>query len=157
MGTLLCYLSDDNGLTWHRGKQEWKVFNDNGQRITVQEPGVIELKDGRVMMFIRSSCGSQMVSYSSDGGETWSPAIRVAQGNWGVNTANVIEWSFGDPAAVADNTPGNSGNDVLMVCCGGNARWTNSVYNPDVSQQQQGCVAWRSTDGGETWSEPAFT
>ena len=72
MGTLLCYLSDDDGLTWHRGKQEWKVFNDNGQRITVQEPGVVELKDGRVMMFIRSSCGSQMVSYSSDGGETWT-------------------------------------------------------------------------------------
>lgn len=71
-GLLLCYLSDDNGLTWHRSKQEWKVFNDNGQRITVQEPGVVELKDGRVMMFIRSSCGSQMVSYSSDGGETWT-------------------------------------------------------------------------------------
>jgi hypothetical protein len=48
------------------------VFNDNGQRITVQEPGVVELKDGRIMMFIRSSCGSQMVSHSSDGGETWT-------------------------------------------------------------------------------------
>ncbi|MBP5674641.1 MAG: exo-alpha-sialidase [Victivallales bacterium] len=72
MGTLLCYLSDDNGLTWHRSQQEWKVFNDNGQRITVQEPGVVELKDGHVMMFIRSSCGSQMVSYSSDFGETWT-------------------------------------------------------------------------------------
>ena len=75
MGTLLCYLSDDNGLTWHRSQQEWKVFDDNGRRITVQEPGVVELKDGRVMMFIRSSCGSQMVSYSGDFGETWTKSV----------------------------------------------------------------------------------
>lgn len=123
-------------------------------------PAIIRTQSGRLVAFADYRPGNTDVGigatsierrYSDDGGDTWSPAIRVAQGNWGVNTANVIEWSFGDPAAVADNTPGNPGNDVLMVCCGGNARWTNSVYNADVSQQQQGCVAWRSTDGGVTW------
>ena len=124
-------------------------------------PALIRTQSGRIIAFADYRPGNTDVGigptsierrYSDDGGETWSPAIRVAQGNWGVNTANVIEWSFGDPAAVADNTPGNSGNDVLMVCCGGNSAWTSSVYNPDVTQRQQGCVSWRSTDGGVTWS-----
>ncbi len=124
-------------------------------------PALIRTQSGRIIAFADYRPGNTDVGigptsierrYSDDGGETWSPAIRVAQGNWGVNTANVIEWSFGDPAAVADNTPGNSGNDVLMVCCGGNSAWTSSVYNSDVSQRQQGCVSWRSTDGGVTWS-----
>jgi sialidase-1 len=38
-----------------------------------QEPGVIELKDGRVFLFCRTDAGSQYVSYSSDGGDTWPP------------------------------------------------------------------------------------
>ena len=124
-------------------------------------PAIVRTQSGRIIAFGDYRPGNTDVGigptsierrYSDDNGQTWSPAIRVAQGEWGVNKSNVIGWSFGDPAAVADNTPGNSGNDVLMVCCGGNARWTSSVYNPDISQQQQGCVRWRSKDGGVTWS-----
>ena len=137
----------------------WYDYNEEMTE-SYRLPAIVRTQSGRLVAFADYRPGNTDVGigatsierrYSDDGGDTWSPAIRVAQGNWGVNTANVIEWSFGDPAAVADNTPGNSGNDVLMVCCGGNARWTNSVYNADVSQQQQGCVAWRSTDGGVTW------
>src|SRR5690554_7413302 len=40
--------------------------------IITQEPGLIEMKDGRVMMYIRASGGFQQLSYSSDEGETWS-------------------------------------------------------------------------------------
>lgn len=124
-------------------------------------PAIVRTQSGRIVAFADYRPGNTDVGggptsierrYSDDNGETWSPAVRVAQGNWGVNTSNVIEWSFGDPAAVADNTPGNSGNDVLMVCCGGNSFWTSSNFNSDVSKKQQGCVSWRSTDGGETWS-----
>ena len=142
------------------GLNLWYDYNEEMTE-AYRLPAIVRTQSGRIVAFADYRPGNTDVGigptsierrYSDDGGETWSPAIRVAQGNWGVNTANVIEWSFGDPAAVADNTPGNSGNDVLMVCCGGNARWTNSVYKADVSQQQQGCVAWRSTDGGVTWS-----
>jgi photosystem II stability/assembly factor-like uncharacterized protein len=38
----------------------------------LQEPGVIELKDGQIMMFCRTTLGSQYNSYSKDGGDTWS-------------------------------------------------------------------------------------
>jgi sialidase-1 len=39
----------------------------------LQEPGVVELKDGRLLMFMRTGMGSQYFSYSTDGGDTWSP------------------------------------------------------------------------------------
>ena len=75
LGTLMCYLSDDNGKTWRRGKTAQKGYDADGKRITTQEPGVVELKDGRVMMFIRASGGCQYLSYSSDGGDTWSAPV----------------------------------------------------------------------------------
>ncbi len=71
-GTIMCYLSDDEGGTWHRSKDQLVGKSATGQRITLQEPGVVELKDGRLMMFCRTRSGSQFVSFSGDGGERWS-------------------------------------------------------------------------------------
>ncbi len=71
-GVIMCSLSDDNGKTWRRSKDTFKGFAPDGKRITLQEPGVVELKDGRLMMFIRTDAGSQYICHSADGGETWS-------------------------------------------------------------------------------------
>jgi sialidase-1 len=73
-GVIMCYLSDDNGKTWRRSKDSFRGLAPDGKRITVQEPGVVELKDGRLMMYIRTNAGSQYICYSPDGGETWSKA-----------------------------------------------------------------------------------
>lgn len=71
-GVIMGYLSDDNGKTWRRSKDSFKGYAPDGRRITVQEPGVIELKDGRLMMYMRTNAGSQYVCHSRDDGETWS-------------------------------------------------------------------------------------
>ena len=71
-GILMCYLSDDNGKTWRRSRDTFKGKLPEGKRMAVQEPGIVELKDGRLMMYIRSDGGSQYISYSKDEGETWS-------------------------------------------------------------------------------------
>ena len=71
-GVIMCYLSDDNGKTWRRSKDSFKGYSPDGQRIIVQEPGVVELKDGRLMMFMRTNAGSQYVCYSQDAGEMWT-------------------------------------------------------------------------------------
>ena len=73
-GIIMCYLSDDNGKTWRRSKDSFKGYAPDGKRITVQEPGVVELKDGRLMMFMRTNAGSQYICHSHDSGETWSKA-----------------------------------------------------------------------------------
>ena len=72
-GEISCWLSDDRGKTW---RQSRTVLNKRTERrrVVLQEPGVVALKDGRLMMFMRTTMGSQYISYSSDGGLTWSPA-----------------------------------------------------------------------------------
>jgi len=74
-GRVLCYLSDDGGSTWRRSRSVHRGYDAQGRRVTTQEPGVVELKDGRVMMVIRASGGCQYLSWSPDGGETWSAPV----------------------------------------------------------------------------------
>ncbi len=65
--TLYAYYSDDNGLSWKASE----AVPDNTDIIT-QEPGVVELKDGAVLMIIRASGGAQQLSFSKDKGQSWS-------------------------------------------------------------------------------------
>jgi sialidase-1 len=70
-GRIFCYLSDDEGKTWKRGAEI-----PNPDTVMTQEPGVVALRDGRVMMFMRTDAGVQYLSYSTDKGMRWSPAQR---------------------------------------------------------------------------------
>ncbi|MBN1900192.1 exo-alpha-sialidase [Candidatus Sumerlaeota bacterium] len=72
-GTALCLLSDDNGANWRFSKDELKGFDEKEKRIAVHEPGVVELKEERVMMFCRTDAGCQYISCSHDKGESWTP------------------------------------------------------------------------------------
>jgi len=65
----MCFLSDDEGATW-RGSAT-VLPPPEGSHAGLQEPGVIELTDGRVMMYIRTDQGCVYRSYSTDGGDTW--------------------------------------------------------------------------------------
>lgn len=69
-GIALFFLSDDRGKTWREAKDWWSlpVRSESG----LQEPGVVELGDGRLYAYSRTSCGCQYELFSEDGGETWS-------------------------------------------------------------------------------------
>jgi hypothetical protein len=67
-GKIICYYSDDIGKTWQKS-----IDIPNPNNVTLQEPGIIELKTGNLMMFCRTNAGSQYVSYSTDSGQNWSP------------------------------------------------------------------------------------
>ncbi len=69
-GTLSCYYSDDNGKSWKNGQAV-----PTPDSVITQEPGVVELADGRVMMIIRASGGRQYQAFSSDGGLSWTAAV----------------------------------------------------------------------------------
>ncbi|MCU0227642.1 MAG: glycoside hydrolase [Bryobacterales bacterium] len=71
-GVAMTYLSDDAGATWRRGQTVLECPTDS--RRGFQEPGVVRLTDGRLLMFLRTRLGSQYLSTSRDDGETWSPA-----------------------------------------------------------------------------------
>jgi sialidase-1 len=69
-GESYCYLSDDEGVNW-RESQRLKPGDGSW------EPACIELKDGRVLMLMRTQLGGQYQSTSSDGGEKWSEPVAT--------------------------------------------------------------------------------
>lgn len=64
-----CMYSDDKGKTWKKSHAVER------QKTTFQEPGLVVLADGKILMYIRTNMDCQYYSISSDGGETWSPAV----------------------------------------------------------------------------------
>jgi sialidase-1 len=130
-GVIMCYLSDDNAKTWRRSTDSFKGYAPNGQRITVQEPGVVELKDGRLMMFVRTNAGSQYICHSPDGGETWSKAKPSALAS-PLSPASIerVSWT----------------GDLLCV-------WNDhSGGHPFPSGRRSPLCVAISRDEGETWS-----
>jgi len=71
-GTAMTFLSDDEGRTWRAGKSRLEAPPES--KSGLQEPGVVELLDGRLLMWSRTDMGCQFESFSEDGGETWSEA-----------------------------------------------------------------------------------
>jgi len=69
VGKISSYYSDDNGQTWTAGKEV-----PNPDDIVLQEPGIVELKCGDLLMLIRTDRGVQYFSRSGDEGKTWSSA-----------------------------------------------------------------------------------
>jgi len=129
-GRVMCYLSDDAGKSWRRSKTTLIGHNPSGKRITVQEPGVVELANGRLMMFCRTNAGSQYVSWSRDGGDSWSPLEPSG-----------LESPLSP--AVIERIPGS--DDLLCV-------WNDhsGVHPFAAGKRTPHCIAV-SHDNGQTW------
>lgn len=118
--TIYAYFSDDNGISW---KSSEAVPNNSD--IITQEPGVVELRDGTIMMFIRSSGGVQQLSYSKDRGETWS---------------HIKPSEIKSPVAPASITRIPSTGDLLLA-------WNNN----GTDQKRTPLSIAISRDEGATW------
>lgn len=124
-GELYAYYSDDNGSTWTSSEQ---VPNTNG--IITQEPGLIEMKDGRILMYIRASGGFQQLSFSSDKGQSWSH----------IQPSNIP--SPLSPATI-EKIP--STGDWLLV-------WNNNDgSDPDTKKNRTPLTVALSKDEGKSW------
>lgn len=127
---ILCYTSDDLGQTWQRNSLVPEPEPINGKPVITQEPGLVELADGRLMIFIRASGGSQMVAYSEDEGTTWTQAIP----------SEII--SPLSPATI-ERIPGTE--HLLMV-------WNNHKnIAPELRGKRTPLMTAISTDHGQTW------
>lgn len=131
-GILMVYFSDDMGGTWQRSESTLKKFEADGSRVLLQEPGVIELRDGRIMMWARTNSGSQYLSWSSDDGDTWTSPVP----------SSIM--SPRSPASI-ERVPGG---DALMMVWNDHAEITGEA------------LAWRSPlavalsfDEGKTWKQ----
>lgn len=125
---LFCVRSDDGGRTWTAGEMS-EVFNAAGERVVSQEPGVIELKDGRVMMWTRTDGGAQYAGYSSDGGVTWS-AFKPTDLKGPLSPATIKRLKTGELIAV----------------------WNDHRGHPERGRIRAPLSIALSRDEGKTWS-----
>ena len=98
-GVVVTYMSDDNGRTWRRGKSVLSVVSPDDKKHAAQEPGVVECRDGSVLLWIRTNAGCQYMCRSTDRGETFSapqPSPLVAP----LSPASIKRLPTGDLLAV---------------------------------------------------------
>ncbi|MBR4654977.1 MAG: exo-alpha-sialidase [Kiritimatiellae bacterium] len=145
-GEIMAALSDDAGATWRLSRSRFKTFAPNGKyRVTTQEPGVVELKDGRLLMWMRTAQNMQYVSYSEDGGDTWSKAVP-----WNLispnSPATVRRLSNGDLIAIWNDHgahPEYKDPDKVSPTYKRSAQWGNGQRAP--------LTVAISKDEGRTW------
>lgn len=98
-----------------------------------------------------SSCDTQSIVSSTDGGANWrySCAPTGGQGspNFGLACAANEIWLGSDPAVFWDNS-NNVYFNYMLMCCNASCQAGNA--NPSVAM-----VAAKSTDSGLTWNAPA--
>lgn len=125
-GSCYSYYSDNNGRNWTLGSA---VPNPDG--VVNQEPGVVEMKNGEIFMFMRTDAPNLYVSYSKDRGLSWSAAKK----------SNIIS-ATQSPASVGKFP--NSG-DLLLVWNNNNA--ANSTEKSNRTPLNMAV----SSDNGQTW------
>jgi sialidase-1 len=122
------YLSDNGGKTWKEAETWWALPAKTGSGL--QEPGVVELADGRLFSWMRTDQGAQFGSYSADGGNNWSSPEPT---------------SLRSPVSPASikRLPGSA--DLLAAYNDHSGRF------PFPKGKRSPLVAAISSDGGKTW------
>lgn len=69
-GIAMWFLSDDEGATWREAATWWAAPLASGSGL--QEPGVVELADGKLFSWARTALGTQYGFGSNNAGLTWS-------------------------------------------------------------------------------------
>ncbi len=138
------WFSDDDGHTW---KCSDNVVDMLAHGVEAQEPHVVELKDGRLLMLFRTYSGFTGRSYSHDGGQTWSPGEMLKE----------LPLSPGSSALHVSRIP--STGDLLLLRCTGSGG-TESDERPLVYNRRDGMkhpirtpmTSMISRDEGVSWS-----
>jgi sialidase-1 len=122
------FYSDDLGRSW----QECENYIFLPMRGTM-EPKIEELRDGRILVVMRTQLGSIFKSYSEDGGRTWSRAQTTS-----------LKSPESCPLLLR-----NPRNDDLLIA------WNDSPYDPKFDHYglRNPLSIAKSSDEGETWQK----
>lgn len=125
--------SDDEGLTWREADSWWTLPVASGSGL--QEPGLVELRDGLLYSWCRTDQGEQWAMLSRDGGRTW-----------------------GAPQPTSLRSPTSPASIKYLP----GTRTLLAVYNdhsgalprPQGRERRAPLAVACSTDGGQSWSAP---
>ena len=127
------YLSDDSGATWREASQ--CCYPPQWLGTGLQEPGVVELSDGRIMAWFRTSDGFQYKAFSSDGGESWSAPEKAKE--------------FPSPRAPLSMKTDPKTGELVAIWNDSNPRW--GIKPGKHSWGRTPLVIARSKDNGASW------
>jgi sialidase-1 len=127
-GIVMWYLSDDEGKTWREAEDWWAL--PVRSRSGFQEPGVVELADGKIFSWMRTDQGAQFGCYSADDGTRWPLPEKTA-----------LE-SPESPASIK-RLPGSGELLAVFNDHSGKFKFPKGRRSP--------LVAAISSDGGKTW------
>jgi len=128
-GGIRTVYSDDDGNTWQLGGPvDFSHLGAKANGAIPTEPVLIELKDHRLLMMIRTTLGVIYKAYSEDGGETW--------GIGAIATDLISDFT---PAALK-RIPDNGIGPLMLI-------WNNSTTG-----QRRPLTMAISNDEGETWT-----
>jgi hypothetical protein len=136
--------SIDGGSTWTLAEvdsvQEYPA-SDNLTRTTVGKDGTVYITWVRCSSPCRAA--NIVFSKSTDGGNTWSSPQRIAKVMMPVDWSLPItyERAYNYPAIASDNSDGPYSGNLYVVMY----TWTGAYLRVQMI---------RSTDGGDTWSQP---
>lgn len=124
-GVAGCCYSDDDGASWQQSA--WVDLPMRG----AMEPRIAELRDGSLLMFMRTQLGAVFQSTSRDGGETWSKPQTT------VLTA---------PESMPGLARIPKTGDLFAI-------WNNGVYDADFDHcgKRTPLTVAISRDDGRTW------
>ncbi len=125
--------SDDGGRTWQESPTWWTL--PAATQTGLQEPGAVELADGRLYAWARTDQGCQFEFRSADGGLTWSPPAPS-----GLN-------SPASPASIK-RVPGSA---TLLAVYNDHSGQFPFTHAPNAYRGRTPLVAATSVDGGATW------
>lgn len=126
---MVVYRSDDDGRTWQ--KDAMPIPTRAQRKLVLQEPGLVELPDGSLLMYIRTAHGSQFQSRSTDQGLTWTAPVPMP---------------LESPLSPATIKLVPDTRTLMAVWNDHSGRWLRTGED-----RTPFCIAF-SHDGGHTWS-----
>jgi len=138
-GLVMWRVSDDNGATWHESDSWWALPVVSGSGL--QEPGLIELRDGTISCWSRTDTGNQWGSTSTDGGTTWTPFEPLDDFVSPCSPLSIKRVPEGS---------GDASGQLLAVWNDHSGRW-DLPRPPKESWGRTPLIAALSDDDGRTW------
>lgn len=145
--SVLTYMSEDHGATWHRSNII--DLGGAGNHGGVTEATLEELRDGRLVKFIRTNWGQFWRAESKDSGRTWHP-----MGPSGIPascTPGMLTRLKSGRLMLAWNQPYPEGQTSYRMV-GGDNIWSSV---PVSNHRSELSIAF-SEDEGKTWSKPVI-
>lgn len=143
--TSIAYVSDDQGESWKPGNLI--DLGGAGNHGGVTEPSVVELRDGRIWMLIRTNWGEFWNGYSHDGGRFYRE-LRPS-GIPASSSPGILKRLADGRLVMAWNRPFPEGQSTYPLR-GGDNEWSEV---PVSNHRGELSLAF-SQDDGKSWSAP---